>query len=44
MKETYIKVSTDFDSIKEGVAKGKLKWSHYAVEDEVGYHYYLQLK
>ena len=44
MKKEYIRISKDFSSIKTRVEKGELKWSHYAVDEEVGYHYYEILK
>lgn len=41
MKEkSYIRVSTDFEVVKSRIMKGELKWSHYAVDEEIGYHYY----
>ena len=45
----YVKVSENSKSSKfvemgEKVQKGEVKWSYYAIDGNVGYHYYLKLK
>ena len=47
MKGQYLKVSTGAEldaTVKNRIAKGELKWSHYAIDEEVGYHYYEVVK
>ena len=44
MEKSYIKLSSNFNSLNKRIESGELKWSHYAVEDEIGYHYYEILK
>ena len=45
----YVRVSenaknTRFVEMGEKVQKGELKWSYYAIDGNVGYHYYRKLK
>lgn len=45
----YIKISAltykkDYEAIKEDVAKGKIKWAFYCLDNDKGYHYYLKIK
>ena len=45
----YIRVSENanpakFNDMGQRVQKGLVKWSYYAIDGNVGYHYYLKLK
>jgi len=45
----YVRVSENaknarFAEMGERVQKGELKWSYYAIDGNVGYHYYRKLK
>lgn len=45
----YVRISENsqaskFKEMGEKVQKGELKWSFYAIDGNVGYHYYVKLK
>lgn len=44
MEDNYIRVSNDFTTVIPRIAKGELKYSHYAIDNEIGYYYYLIVK
>jgi hypothetical protein len=48
-EDDYVRLSSKaklsrFIEFGEKIQRGELKWSHYAIDGNVGYHYYLKLK
>ena len=33
-----------FNSMGQRVQRGEMKWAYFAVEDNIGYHFYIKLK
>lgn len=48
-EDDYIRLSSKakiskFIEFGEKIQMGELKWSHYVIDGNIGYHYYLKLK
>ncbi len=44
MESNYVRVSNNFSEVNPRILKGELKYSHYAIDNDIGYYYYLIVK